>query len=235
MTNTIELTLKSVDSILDLSNFLKNFFNSYTRIIPELEASDGIVLYAKMDGRKYFLHPSLCKNHVAIFVLISGEVKIYATNDLLKELRGFNINEKPTASFQKLSELTRFLIEELQQRINLPEPEVSNIKLVDLEEREKNLNAWTELLSKLIPYGVIFVDQRKEVVSEIDFIFELEVPGKPVPTELAIQNKYHEGGYYEDTGMDSLHFFSGGEDWAENYKAVVGHLKKIYSVPCLNL
>lgn len=235
MANTIELTLKSVDSILDLSNFLKNFFNAYTRIIPEVEASDGIVLYVKIDGRKYFLYPRLCKNHVKIFVMIGGAVKIYATNDLLKDLSGVNINEEPTASFKKIADLVEFLKEELQQRVDIPEPEVSNMELIDLEERENNLNAWAELFSKLIPYGVIFIDQRKEIVSEIDFIFELEVPGKPVPQELAIQNKYHYGGYYEDTGMDSLHFFPGGEDWAENYKVVVEHLKKIYGVPNLNI
>jgi hypothetical protein len=234
MTNTIELTLKSVDSILDLSNFLKNFFNAYTRIIPEAEASDGIVLYAKIDGRKYFLYPHLCKNHVALFVMIGGAVKIYATNDLLKELYGFSINENPTASFQTISGLVEFLKEELQQRVNIPEPEVSNMELIDLEEREKNLNAWAELFRKLIPYGVIFTDQRKEIVSQSNFIFELEVPGKPVPQEMAIKNEYHAGGYYEDTGMDSLHFYPGGEDWAENYKAVVEHLKKIYEIPNLN-
>ena len=76
---------------------------------------------------------------------------------------------------------------------------------------------------------MIVTDQRKEIITNLPFIFELCVPGEPGEYNSECENPY-EG----TRGSDNELFYPGKKDWNKKLRRIIKHLKKIYKLENLN-
>lgn len=226
----IEIDFKQVDNILDLCNFLKYILRAEVKILHEEKS--GIALVAHMRTSNVFARAMQFTTMTA-FVFVNKKVKIFFHENSLIHM--FSVSpedlEKTDAKFTEHSFKTiQSFIDFIQPEtvpIEFPEIDIQDFKEIDLEKREKALDKWEEVLEKLIPYGVL-LDNQRHVNTGGHYVFQLHLPCKAVPKDIALKNEFGDGEYHENFDL-LLSFCSGKKDWNEMYKEALSHLKKLYA------
>lgn len=233
----ILLSMRSINNIMDLANLLKNLFpvkisffpeNNQYRLAFSAEFSSDCLL--KFKKKQKTLH---------LLVFLNGKSRIYEDDALTSYMfhqdyiliDNLEKEINPLLSFESIAQFVEFLKDEFG-KFDFPDIGIESLSLINLEERDKRIKAWRKKFDMLIPYGVVVepvydTDERAAVST----IFELNVPIKPVPKEIAEQN--NAGITYDAGCLDEKSWtpFYPEDDWNAMYKEIVEKLKEIYKIP----
>ncbi len=224
----VTINTKSIDNIMDLGNFIKNFFGADVKFFGE--NNDGIAFVSCFPTDRFIKIPPK-REYIFIVVFVGGSSKIYQSDS---QIDAFFLTlclpdpkRKPLLEFEDMESLVDYLKIELTQ-ITFPDMEVKSVRPIDFKDRNKRIEQWRDIFKQLIPYGLIvrYVEEHPDI-AEYGRIFELEWPDKPTPKEVAEKQEYNSE-YYSGDGYVGL---EPGDDWTKIYKEVVARLQKIYDIP----
>ncbi len=224
----VTINTKSIDNIMDLGNFIKNFFGAKVQFFEKND--NGVALAAYFPTDRFIKIPPK-REFIFVVIFVGGNSKIYQAGSgidaFFLELCLPNIENKPYFEFENMEDLVNYLKSELTQ-ITFPDMEVRSVRPIDFEDRKKRIDQWKSIFQQLIPYGLIVrcVEDYPEI-ADYGRIFELEWPNKPTPKEVSEKQKY-DSDYYSGDGYIGL---EPGEDWVKIYKEIVVKLETIYNIP----
>ena len=97
-----------------------------------------------------------------------------------------------------------------------------------MDEREKRISQWKQILFDLVPYGVDVEDPSNELGTTR--IFCVTAPNCAVPGDIAKLNELN--AHYHD---DDYIFFYPGDNWVAEYQKIINKLELIYKeIPIFN-
>ena len=106
MKNVIKLNMNTVNSVLDLSNFLKKFFNAHVTVMPDGGKDNGIIFIAQFNAM-FFIQYSRFQ-WVSVTVYASGSICVEPVYDVVDIF--FLKKKKTRLSNWTSTELKVFLI-----------------------------------------------------------------------------------------------------------------------------